>query len=159
MVAVAKHGFVSLVGSAIVLAACTQPKQDEAPRGNVMEASKAVRVEEPQKPAPQPVFAVNELANGLIPLAPQMGRLAVRNECIVFTIRDRDVTPLWPAGSTLESSGGNLIVRLAGGAGFKVPSAATLAGAFVPLNSANMTKYSKRLPDRCPGATFAVARP
>lgn len=60
-----------------------------------------------------------------------MGRLSVRNDCIVFTMRDSDATPLWPAGSTIEQHDDALIIRVEGGASYRVPSATTIAGVLI----------------------------
>jgi len=154
----AKYQLGFVIGCAALLGACAQPSQPGTARGDVRKASSPAIVGEPAKSTVLPVFTVNELVNGLIPLAPQIGDLAVRNDCIIFTMAGGAATPLWPAGSTLAYSGEVLIIHVAGGGTFKVPSAATVAGAFVPLNSTNMTKYGKPLPNRCPSAIFAVAR-
>lgn len=156
-VPIVKHTFAILIGGAAILASCTPSSQSEAPPPEVKKTSSA-GLGPSAAPKNLPAFAVNELANGLIPAAPQMGRLSVRNDCIVFTMRDSDATPLWPAGSTIEQHDDALIIRVEGGASYRVPSATTIAGAFVPLSSVNMTKFSKPLPERCPSAIFAVAR-
>lgn len=143
-----------LVGAMMLLAGCGPRSQTQTPAPETAQTPQR----EGRVATQQPAFAVNELTNGLIPGAPQMGELAVRDDCLVFVMRGQATTPLWPSGSTLELRGETLTVNVPGLATFPIPSKVTLGGAFVPLNSANMTKYSKRLPRRCPGAIFAVAR-
>jgi hypothetical protein len=105
-----------------------------------------------------PFIAVNELEGGLIPSAPQIGDLAIKSDCLVFRIREQLATPLWPAGASLKAVEGKLVVMAPYGKSYVVPSRVSLPGAFVPLNSRNMTKFSKHLANGCPNAVFAIGQ-
>lgn len=154
-----KHKFlIGFIGSVIVLAGCEPTSQPKSPAPYPTSKSVDNGVRSNPENGNGSVLAVNELQNGLIPAAPQMGELAIRNDCIVFLMRDKPATPLWPAGTTLVQQSNNLIIKIPGRADKTVPSITSINGAFVSLNSANMTKYSKPLPKGCPAATFAVAK-
>jgi hypothetical protein len=152
------HFFLGFIGAVMVLAGCEPTSQTKSPAPNLQPKSVDNDVLSKTENDDQPALAINELQNGLIPAAPQMGELAIRNNCIVFIMRDQIATPLWPAGTTLGQQSNNLFIKIPGRADLMVPSTASIGGAFVPLNSANMTKYSKPLPEGCPSATFAVAK-
>lgn len=153
------YSFVGLVGVLILLAGCEPTSQSQTSVADKLPSSVDSEGRSLTQDSVQPIFAVNELENGLIPSAPQMGQLAIRNNCIVFVTRDQLAMPLWPAGTKFEQQSDNLVIKIPGRADLTVPSTTSIGGAFVPLNSKNMTKFSKPLPKGCPAATFAVAKP
>lgn len=155
---------LGLAGSLLMLAGCdagpvtrherVRPAQDAQSDTPATSSTRPAN-----KAAPVPAFLVNELREGLIPSAPQVGELVARDGCLVFVMRGSAATPLWPFGSTLNVTAGGLRVTVPGREPISVPSTTSLPGAFVPLNSTNMTRFDGTLPVGCPAAIFAVAKP
>lgn len=147
-----------LLGCLCCLQGCDQEPRDlESPKAADKTETDA-RADQNHKISTSPFIAVNELEDGLIPTAPQIGDLAIRSDCLVFRIRKQLATPLWPAGTSLKAVEGSVVVTVPYGESYVVPSQVTLPGAFVPLNSRNMTKFSKRLANGCPNAVFAIGK-
>lgn len=126
------------------------------------QTSKEVRESEMEKTGPvsgksAAFIAVNELPHALLPLAPQLGHVLLSGHCVVFETRGQRATILWPHGTTIDLAGAEVVVKLATGREFRVPSRTTLTGAHVPLNSPRMTKFTGRLHPDCPNDIFAVA--
>lgn len=160
---IAKQGWIglALACSLLLLAGCEAvPRQERnsPSQATTSDVPDTGSTQAPSRTASVPAFLVNELRDGLIPSAPQLGDLVVRDDCLVFVMRGFAATPLWPAGSTLEATSRGLRVTVPGREPVPVPSKTSLPGAFVPLNSINMTRFDGSLPAGCPDATFAVAK-
>jgi len=152
----------ALVASVAVLPGCEASPIERQERNPSQATASGAPVTDSRKPAngatSGPAFLVNGLRDGLIPSAPQMGDLTVRGDCLIFVMRGSAATPLWPAGSTIEATTGGLRIAVPGREPISVPSKTSLPGAFVPLNSTNMTRFDGKLPSGCPAAIFAVAK-
>jgi hypothetical protein len=102
--------------------------------------------------------AVNASDRVLAPLSPNLGRLEIVNDCLVFDMRGRDVLPLMPMGTRLVERGGDLVlIRGDSKRELPVPGETSLGGGQVALSD-DTGRPAQQVPERCAMPLYVVGK-
>lgn len=128
--------------------------QEPAGTSNSGSASEAKAAET----SSQSYLAVNASERVLAPLSPNLGRLELVEDCLVFDLRGRKLLPLMPKGSRLVERGGALIlIRGDSKRELPVPGQTSLGGGEVAL-SGDTGRPAQPVPDHCDMPLYVVGK-
>jgi hypothetical protein len=85
------------------------------------------------------------------------GYLDIRTGCVQIRSGRRNLTPVWPGGTTITRMGGGFQISLPDSRGtVRMPSKVRVSGAIFATEES--AKLSSSLPSECSKALFAVSR-
>lgn len=105
--------------------------------------------------APPPYLAVNQVERPLLPLSITHGVLSSRNGCIVFSASGKELTPVWPTGTSLVQEGGTYLIDYRGKK-LKIGENVSLPGGPLSLSNKENLRIEGEIPAQCPTDVYAV---
>ncbi|MFN3387495.1 MAG: hypothetical protein ACK40O_01075 [Allosphingosinicella sp.] len=129
-------------------------REDPAGRTN----SQSVSETKPAETSSHVYVAANASERVLAPLSPNLGRLEIVDDCLVFDMGGRDVIPLMPKGSRLVERGDELVlIRGDSSRELPVPGQTSLGGAEVALSD-DTGRPAQPVPERCNLPLYVVGK-